>query len=214
MRSLPRPVKPDCTAGRVNFNCSSCILSCISESKCVKSYSCRPKKKKENNSYICTQETRKHKLHTHRHSICVWTAQVCLWEEITGGEAFQQPAASALRSLWPLALSLETTTALLPHSMCLCMCHCSALYSCLHFVCFPVHLTVLFHACFTHSWLTAFVYLLVCVYECAFTVRPSVCVLPFACQSPHLLVNSQQALHWAVSQHAAALPLNWTSLWG
>lgn len=67
-------------------------------------------------------------------------------------------------SLWPLAVSLECTTALLPHSLCVCVRTC--VYSCM-IVCFPVH-------CLFNSWLTDSI----CVSAgvCFFRVNVPLCV--------------------------------------
>lgn len=124
---------------------------------------------------------------------CVWmsAAQVCLWEEITCVRRGSISAASCFLSpsLRPHAPSLESMTGFfttLSISVCVCVRACTAKVLLVLHVCFPVYLSMC----------------------------PTVCVLPLACLTPHLLLRSQQAFHWAVIQFATVLPLNRAGLWG
>lgn len=110
-------------------------------------------------------------------------------------------------SLWPLAPSLKNMTALLPYSACVCVCVCAVMCSCMY-VCFPLHLTVLFLACLTHSQLTAFVFirLLVCICQCV-----SLCVCSpsgLSDSSPACKLPAGLPLSCHSVRHSAAFKLN------
>lgn len=118
-------------------------------------------------------------------------------------------------SLWPLALSQETATGLLPHSAyeCVRVSVGAVMHSCMY-VCSPMLSQVLFLACFTHDWLHLRVCWCVSVYLSVCLRSVPLCVLPLAHLTPHLLVSSQQAFHWAVTQCATVLSLKRAGLRG
>lgn len=161
-----------------------------------------------------------HKAHTRIQYVCV---NEC-WPGVPLGGNYSARRGSILTASCFLSLSLSLCghwlhpwRTWLPYyhtqHVCVCVVMCPCMY-----VCFPLHLTVLSLACLTHSQLGALMFMCLPVCRCVFAgvpaLCPSVCVLPLVCLTPHLLVSSQRAFHWAVTQCATALPLNWTGLWG
>lgn len=150
--------------------------------------------------------------YTHIYSICVNVS----WPRCASERKLQCWEGKCFSSqLLPLSLSVATGSIPGEHdwlittlNICVCawVCLCTVMHSCMY-VCFLMHLQVLFLAHFTPDWLTAAVHLLMC--KCVFVhmsaLCHSVCVVPL---TPHLLVSSQQAFHWAITQCATELPLN------